>query len=91
MATAAYFSNTFSVFFGAPGGPSTAALTVQVPDANSQVQHAASAGDVNGDGFGDLVVSATHYNPELAETYLYLGGPHGLSSPIAFAGSTPAM
>jgi hypothetical protein len=47
----------------------------------------ASAGDVNGDGYSDVIVRATNGTNNLpAQTgaaYLYLGGPTGLSSTIA--------
>ncbi len=51
----------------------------------------ASAGDVNGDGFGDVIVGAPHYgNDQFFEgrAYLYLGSASGLSAtPAWFAES----
>lgn len=63
---------------------------VLVPGALSQTSGArfgvsvAAAGDVDGDGFGDVVVGA----PGIRRAYLYRGGPSGLTtSPITFVGS----
>src|SRR2546425_2567101 len=43
----------------------------------------ASAGDVNGDGYADVVVGAPFYNVgqqyDIGRAYLYLGSPSGLS------------
>jgi hypothetical protein len=88
VATPMYYSNAFAVFFGASGGPSSVSLTVEVPLANTFVQQVAPAGDVNGDGFGDILVYASNSTPTGTRAYLYLGGPHGLSNPITFAGSS---
>jgi hypothetical protein len=49
----------------------------------------APAGDVNGDGFADVVVGAYNYDrPEADEgvVFLYLGGPGGLSGSPAWIG-----
>lgn len=43
----------------------------------------ASAGDVNNDGYGDVIVGSVFYdtaNEQAGKAYLYLGGPSGLSS-----------
>jgi hypothetical protein len=50
-------------------------------------QSVATAGDVNGDGYGDVIVGAPYYhNPEPAEgrAYVYHGGPTGLNTPPAW-------
>ncbi|MBI5517241.1 MAG: FG-GAP repeat protein [Deltaproteobacteria bacterium] len=41
---------------------------------------AASAGDVNGDGFGDLIVGAGNADAGAGRVYLYLGGPRGVAT-----------
>jgi hypothetical protein len=74
------------VFFGGPSGISATAPTV-LPEPVQGIAFgyaAGSAGDVNADGYGDLVVgSAT------GVSYLYLGGPSGIGTvptPLACAG-----
>jgi len=57
----------------ADGGVAGAALGVSV----------AAAGDVNGDGYGDVVVGAPRHHglyTQMGQARLYLGGPGGLSS-----------
>ena len=44
----------------------------------------ATAGDVNGDGYSDVIVGANGYNSDQGRAYLYLGGAAGL-------GATPAL
>jgi hypothetical protein len=46
---------------------------------NSFSYSLASAGDVNGDGYADLVVGAAGYNSALGKVYVYYGSPSGLS------------
>jgi FG-GAP-like repeat/Putative metal-binding motif/FG-GAP repeat len=49
---------------------------------------ATAAGDVNGDGYGDVVIGAPQWDDDLlfyeGRAYLYLGGPDGLSSAPAW-------
>jgi hypothetical protein len=49
------------------------------------------AGDVNGDGFDDLVVAAPHWGQDRGKIYVFLGGPQGLAGRPAWsqAGSQP--
>ncbi|HKY32579.1 MAG TPA: VCBS repeat-containing protein [Candidatus Polarisedimenticolia bacterium] len=74
------------VYHGSPSG---------LPDAASWIARGfrqyfpfslASAGDVNGDGFSDLIAGAPEYsngNPDGGDAYVYLGSPSGLSaSPV---------
>jgi FG-GAP repeat/FG-GAP-like repeat len=79
------------VFLGAAGGlATTAAWTAE---GNQQAAgfgfSAATAGDVNGDGFSDVIVSApSHDNPETNEgrAYVYHGAAAGLASTAAWTG-----
>ncbi|HEV8325191.1 MAG TPA: VCBS repeat-containing protein [Myxococcota bacterium] len=70
------------VYFGAPGAtfaPSLAALIGGAPGDQLGVS-AASAGDVNGDGFGDLIVGARLSDAVALDggrAYVYFGGPGG--------------
>jgi hypothetical protein len=77
------------VFLGSASGlSSTAAWTAESNQAEAQFGFsAASAGDVNGDGFGDVVVGAlTYSNGESGEgrVYVYLGSAAGLATTAAW-------
>jgi len=76
------------VYHGSSGGLSTAATwTMTGGQAGGAFGHsAAAAGDVNGDGYGDLLVGMPHRsNPQVGEgaALLYLGSPSGLSPVLA--------
>jgi hypothetical protein len=73
------------LFLGSASGVSTSiAWSGQSNQANAQYGvSVASAGDVNGDGYSDVIVGAQYYDhPENAEgrAYVYHGGPTGLSA-----------
>ena len=72
-------------YYGSISGPSsTADWTVDSPQASSSLgRSVAFAGDVNGDGYGDVIAGAHMYDGgELDEgrTFLYRGGLSGLST-----------
>jgi hypothetical protein len=77
------------VFLGQPGGINTTAATTIDGLASSTRFGSAigGGGDVNGDGYGDLVVGANGSNTGSATgeglARVYLGGPGGLSATIA--------
>jgi hypothetical protein len=70
------------------GGPSGLALTPawtgEIDQANARYGHCvASAGDVNGDGYSDVIIGAYLYDngqTDEGAAFLYLGGPSGLSA-----------
>ncbi len=68
----------------APGSPVTANTTIQSNQTNAQLGFSASgAGDVNGDGYADVIVGARYFdNPQTDEgaALVYLGGPAGIPS-----------
>ena len=73
------------LYLGSPSGlSSTPSWTAEGNQANARFSWSvSSAGDVNGDGFDEVVVGAWPYdNGETDEgrAYLYLGSPSGLSS-----------
>jgi uncharacterized repeat protein (TIGR01451 family) len=77
------------VYLGSPSGlVSTPAWTASSDRPNSQFGAAvASAGDVNGDGFGDIIVGAVYYDngqSDEGRAYLYLGSPAGLAASPAW-------
>ena len=72
------------VFKGSAGGTlSTASFTINGAAGSFFGYRVAYAGDVNGDGYDDLLASAPGYTETLTQrgaAYCYLGGPSGLSS-----------
>jgi hypothetical protein len=49
-------------------------LTMNGEAANNSFGSVASAGDVNGDGYSDVIVGATYFNPGFAKAYIFYGG-----------------
>jgi len=68
------------LYLGGAGGLSVAASWSALGEAASDQfgRSVATAGDVNGDGYADVVVGASGKNSSAGKTYLYLGGPGGL-------------
>src|SRR5206468_1553495 len=68
----------------ASGNPSTAATTLESNQAGAIFGYSAeSAGDVNGDGFADVIVGALNYsNPESHEggAFIFLGSASGIAN-----------
>ena len=80
------------LFYGGAAGPADASLA----DAPTQIQggvangrfggSVAGAGDVNGDGFGDLIAGATHLGTgDEGDAFVFHGGPGGIASGDASA------
>jgi hypothetical protein len=67
------------VYPGGATGPSTMPLVaLTLPDASLQLVSVAGAGDVNGDGYADLLVGIP--NGQAGGAFLYLGSPTGPSA-----------
>jgi hypothetical protein len=81
--------NQLRVFPGGPQGPASTPTQTLTGDMFS-AQEAGSAGDLDGDGFADLVVWNSPQlglaQPQTATVTVYRGGPQGLSSPVTFNG-----
>jgi hypothetical protein len=70
------------VYFGAPSGPTSApSWSVAGPDGASSSFGIAvsSAGDVNGDGYADLIVGASTAAARVGRAHVFYGGPMGPS------------
>jgi hypothetical protein len=67
------------VYLGRAGIPSTVASWTAAGEVTLQRFGAsvASAGDVNNDGYADVIVGAHRYNNWAGKAYLYLGGANG--------------
>ncbi|MCX6546028.1 MAG: FG-GAP-like repeat-containing protein [Acidobacteria bacterium] len=82
----AYNSSTgrAHVYLGGGSGVATTAATTWTGEAGTYSdfgRSVASAGDVNGDGYADVVVGAYYYDYSgTGRVYLYLGGPNGLAT-----------
>ena len=73
------------VFLGGAGGLATTAATTLTGEATSNRfgRPVATAGDVNGDGYADVVVGAKSYSSGTGRAYVYLGGSGGLATTAA--------
>jgi len=73
-----------SLYLGGPAGPATSPdWSFEGNSTNARFGHSvATAGDVNGDGYSDLIVGAPFFSngqSEEGRAYLFLGSPSGLS------------
>ena len=82
--------NSFAdVFYGGPSGPSSSSKVMLTALVGTDQFGAtvASAGDVNGDGYSDVIVRATRANSNsganTGAAYIYLGSATGISNTIA--------
>ncbi len=73
------------VYHGSASGLSTSAATVLTGEGENDTfgTSVGSAGDVNGDGYSDVIVSAPGYNSGTGRVYVYYGSSSGLSTSAA--------
>ncbi|NOT32182.1 MAG: hypothetical protein HOP15_17180 [Planctomycetes bacterium] len=84
------FGQKLFLFLGSESGLATTSVWESEGDqANSSFGAAtAAAGDVDGDGHGDLIVGAQRYDGSLTDegrAYLFLGSPQGLGTSAAWS------
>ena len=84
-----------SLFLGGPGGLATAAAWTWRGEPRSWFgQRVASAGDVNADGYGDVLVgspsAAQGFAADMGHAWLFLGSSGGLSPAPAWESGPPA-
>lgn len=83
------------VYLGAPGGLAPSPIVIDAPIAEPSAQfgyNLRAGGDVNGDGFGDLLVSALAYDAGARDSgaaFLYLGEAGGVSTTAAAMLASP--
>lgn len=79
------------LFFGSPSGLSaTPVWSAEGEQADSSFgTTVATAGDVNGDSYADVLISAPGYSNNAGRAYLYLGGPNGLATTPAWSRTGP--
>ncbi len=70
------------LFLGGPAGPSAtpiSSLSAPDPAPYAGFAEVRSAGDVDRDGYGDVLVAACGVNSSAGRAYLFYGGPSGLA------------
>ncbi len=78
------------VYLGSAAGVSMTptALTIPSSGTRSCARSFASAGDVNGDGFADIVIGANNFGTSGGAAYVYFGSASGISTtPTTLSGS----
>jgi hypothetical protein len=76
------FTGRTYVYLGnASGLSATPIFTATGEDVNNHFGYSvATAGDVNGDGYDDIIVGAYHYKEFTGRAYVYAGNAHGLNA-----------
>jgi hypothetical protein len=90
--TAGYGDGQVFVYLGSAVGLAANASTILNGPAGANAgfgNRVASAGDVNGDGYADVIVGAQSFNDNDGRAYVYLGSKDGLtsSSSVTLSGS----
>jgi|GEM_PF-1035278 len=83
--TAGSTAGAVYVFFGGPGLHATPDVVLTDETSSYFGDSVASAGDVNGDGYADLIVGALTYGGTTGRVYVFYGGPTFVSKGAASA------
>jgi uncharacterized repeat protein (TIGR01451 family) len=82
------YRGQIAVYYGSPAGLSTTGAFTAVGEYNNDIfgVSVATAGDVNGDGYADVIVGAARYpnGGGSGIVYIYYGSATGLKAPAAF-------
>ncbi len=81
-ATSFNFQGAAAVYYGSSSGLSTTAVQTWYggQEGGFMGGKVAMAGDVNGDGYDDVLVSSTSFNAYAGQVWLFLGASNGISS-----------
>lgn len=70
----AHYAGKAYIFFGGASVDASADVTLQSGEPGLFGIFVSNAGDFNGDGFSDVIVSADRYNGNMGRTYVFYGG-----------------
>ena len=85
VAAGAHGDSKVYVYYGSASGiPATPSVTLAGEGSGGEFGRNLTAGDVNGDGYPDLIVGAHGFNSHLGKVYIYLGGPDGIAATPSF-------
>lgn len=74
--------NAVHLYLGAAAGLAPSPITIHNPDGLGALfgSSLASAGDLNGDGYADIIIGAPGVDSQTGRVYIYLGDEHGLAT-----------
>ncbi len=83
-------SGQVQLYFGGETGLATSpAVTIDCPTGNDGGCRMACAGDVNGDGYADMILGVDVLGTSVGQAYIYLGSASGLATSPAFTLTGP--
>jgi hypothetical protein len=75
------------LYAGSASGPGLTPAWIAESEMDSEFgESLSSAGDVNADGYSDVIIGARDFGPELGAAFVYLGSPAGLGEPTILFG-----